>query len=229
MGNDKTKGFKELWHSDMNLFKTVIITGFFKSTIGTGLIALGISIIFNGLVNPGWNSNFPYLGAIAILIGVIVYFLGDIYKKDREKENVNIIQDKTERYVQDESERIKSHIHKIIAEEEEKKERTIKKRLELLEHGMCTDLEEENPTIKKYCQGRNTDITLLNYPEGYPTQEIVNIGRTKALFKGEEPTTLWLETYLKVLYNASLITMKQLKECLKLIGGDDIWQNSDYK
>jgi hypothetical protein len=210
---------KRFWHEDMEIWKTICITGFFKSTIGTSFISIGVALIFNGFVNPDTVTNFYLFGIISILMGFVIYFVGDRYKRDQEKKNVEIIQTNTENYIQAESERIKVQMKKIIEEEEEKKEQAIKNRFAGLERGICTDISSgSTPNIEKYCRTREVDYTVLRYPQDFPMENIVEIGRQKAVSQGEVPTNDWLVNYVNALYVGGFISKKQCIHGFKILG-----------
>lgn len=62
-------------------FKVMMVSGLIKSTVGTFLMTIGGSILVYSFVQPGnyaWHA--PYSGIGLTLIGVVVYFLGDVYK-----------------------------------------------------------------------------------------------------------------------------------------------------
>ncbi|MDH7506180.1 MAG: hypothetical protein QHH15_00490 [Candidatus Thermoplasmatota archaeon] len=202
----------------MGLWKTLILTGFIKSTIGTSFISIGVALIFNGFVNPDIVTNFYLFGIISILMGFVIYFVGDKYKRDQEKKNVEIIQSNTENYIQAESERIKTQMKKIIEEEEEKKERAIKARFSQLEKGICTDIQDNNPNIEKYCSSKEVDYAILMYPQDFPMKSILEIGRQKAVAQGEVPDNEWMVNYVNALYVGGFINKKQTNEGLKLLG-----------
>ena len=73
-------------------FKTMMITGLIKSTIGTFLMTIGGSILVYTFVQPGnyaWHA--PLTATALIAGGVFVYFIGDVYKviqKRREEEQL---------------------------------------------------------------------------------------------------------------------------------------------
>ncbi len=68
-------------------FKTMMISGLFKSVIGTILIGAGITVLVNYLTQPGqYAIHTPILGITLILLGALVYFLGDLYKIYRERQ-----------------------------------------------------------------------------------------------------------------------------------------------
>lgn len=70
-------------------FKVMMVSGLIKSTIGTFLMTMGGSILVYSIVQPGnyaWHA--PIWGVGLTFLGVIVYFIGDVYKvmKKREEE-----------------------------------------------------------------------------------------------------------------------------------------------
>ena len=206
------------WHKDMEIWKTILCTGFIKSTIGTSFISIGVALIFNGAINSGVRETFYLYGIISVLVGCVIYFVGDMYKRQQEEKNVEIIQSNTESYIQAESERIKASMKKIIEEEETNKENAIKRRFDSLEKGICEDVADDNPNIKKYCQSREVDYTLLIYPTDFPMKEIMNIGRQKAIAQGEIPNNKWMKRYVDALYNGGFIHKKQHEDGLLLLG-----------
>lgn len=214
---------KEYWHLYMSIWKTIILTGFLKSTIGTSFISIGVALIFNGLINEGVRETFYLYGIIAVLIGCVIYFVGDVYKRKKEEENVEIIQDKTEKIVQDESDKIKEEMKKIIEEEEDRKDKAIKRRFNSLETGLCAEVEKSddgNNVLKEYCKSRHIDYSILIYPQDFPMKEVLKVGRQKAVAQGETPDEEWMDTYLKALYNGGFINLKQYTKGLHILGGE---------
>lgn len=73
-------------------FRTMMISGLIKSTIGTFLMTIGGSILVYSIVQPGNHVWHAPLTAICLIGGgVFVYFIGDIYKvmqKRREEEEL---------------------------------------------------------------------------------------------------------------------------------------------
>ncbi|WP_321422779.1 hypothetical protein [uncultured Methanobacterium sp.] len=68
-------------------FKVMMVSGLIKSTVGTFLITIGGSILVYSWVQPGtyiWHA--PYTAIALILIGVIIYFIGDLYKVIKQRE-----------------------------------------------------------------------------------------------------------------------------------------------
>lgn len=73
-------------------FTTMMVSGLVKSTIGTFLMTIGGSILVYSWVQPGnYASHTPFTATAIIIGGVLVYFVGDIYKviqKRREEEEL---------------------------------------------------------------------------------------------------------------------------------------------
>ena len=72
------KAFDFITH---HYFKTMMVSGLIKSTVGTFLMTIGGSILVYSFVQPGnyaWHA--PIIGVILIGLGVLVYFIGDLYK-----------------------------------------------------------------------------------------------------------------------------------------------------
>ena len=104
-------------------FKTMMISGLIKSTIGTFLMTIGGSILVYSIVQPGNYAWHAPLTAITLIGGgVFVYFIGDVYK---------VIQKKRE--------------------EETLKQQYIA-RLEELERNLCNDINELNQCQGQNCQ-----------------------------------------------------------------------------
>ena len=72
------KAFDFITH---HYFKTMMVSGLIKSTVGTFLMTIGGSILVYSFVQPGnyaWHA--PIIGVILIGLGVLVYLIGDLYK-----------------------------------------------------------------------------------------------------------------------------------------------------
>lgn len=114
---------KGIYH-DIHYFRTMMISGFLKSTVGTGFISIGTTIIFMGLATPTYNENSIYIGITAMAIGALIYFAGDIYKTEQKKKEVKVIDDRIVNVKEETESQIKLEAEKvarIIIEEEEEK------------------------------------------------------------------------------------------------------------
>jgi hypothetical protein len=115
-------------------FKTMMVTGLIKSTVGTFLMTIGGSILVYSLVQPGnyaWHA--PITAACLIGGGVFVYFIGDVYKVIQKRK-----------------------------EEEQLKQAYIS-RLEELERNLCNDINElkqcqgQDCHVDGYCKKHEDD------------------------------------------------------------------------
>lgn len=93
-------------------FKTMILTGLIKSTIGTAFISLGVALFVYNYVQPGvYVDHTPFISVILVLLGILTYVVGDLYKiKKAEEERLalknanlklaNTVADKTKKEMQ---------------------------------------------------------------------------------------------------------------------------------
>ena len=98
--------------------RTVWVTGFLKTTISSSLIATGIVLLFNGI------TNHPLFGAsneISIIVGVLMILLAigivtliDMWKDQKKKEELQIINEHIdERAIQIAEEKIQKAMDKL--------------------------------------------------------------------------------------------------------------------
>lgn len=213
------KDSDDLYHQ-FNYFRTMMYTGFLKSTIGTTLISLGVTIGFMSLSTPSYNENALYMAIIAVAFGFLTYFGGDIYKIEQKKKETRLIDNKITTIKKDTSDQIREEAEKVVKiivdEEEEKKQTAIKRRMAEMEQGICSDIIKlsENDDSLGYCGQRALNFKILSYPDGYPTDEMIKIATKKAILIRENPDKEWLENYFKILYEDGLISKKKLDECL---------------
>lgn len=112
----------------------MLLTGFLKSTIGTGLISLGMLILFTSISQPdSYATHAPIVGIVLIIAGCIIYLIGDIYKMIQKKNELTIINDVMDQKIQDNA------ITEAKAREIAKK--LVDKELRELEHDLCDDPE----------------------------------------------------------------------------------------
>lgn len=82
-------------------FKVMMISGLIKSTTGTFLMTMGGSILVYSQVQPGnyiWHA--PITGCLLILAGVIVYFIGDLYKvMQKRREDQQRMKEQQEKFL----------------------------------------------------------------------------------------------------------------------------------
>lgn len=206
------------WNENMDHIKTTIVTGFLKSTIGTGLISLGIVLEVQSYTQPGYYYYTPYVGIILILLGIIVYFFGDIYKVRKEKESVEIVQSETEELVNREAERIA----KIVVDRAEaEKLAMINRKFSQVEQGICGDLifMTDDGRELPYCSSKlNTeDLVSIQYPDDFPAEEIVRIGIKK--INKLKLTRNKIESYLIKLLSMGFISETKCVESFRIVEG----------
>jgi len=116
-------------YKEIKYTKTMMLTGFLKSTIGTGLISLGMLILFMSISQPGaYAAHAPWLGLFVMGLGCVIYFLGDVYKMIQKKKELTIIETRTHEIVE-----------QIYKEANEKRDAEVKAKLEEFEEAICTD------------------------------------------------------------------------------------------
>ena len=75
--------------------KAIWIFGFAKTISSTTLITLGIGLLLDGVSNHlrwrGYNQVELVVGIIALIIGVIIIILIDLWKQKQKKEELEII------------------------------------------------------------------------------------------------------------------------------------------
>jgi hypothetical protein len=111
--------------------KTMLITGFLKSTIGTMLIGLGSAILAYSFIQPGYTAHAPYVGIILILLGCIIYFIGDIYKMRKKNEELHTTEALMDKKIEDNA--LTEEKARLIAK------KLIRKELDELEDVLCDD------------------------------------------------------------------------------------------
>jgi uncharacterized membrane protein len=116
-------------YKEIKYTKTMMLTGFLKSTLGTGLISLGIMITFMSIAQPtSYHPYSPLLGILVVILGCIVYFLGDVYKMIQKKKELTIIEKRTHEVVE-----------KIYKEVNKERDEMLQKKLEEFEDAICTN------------------------------------------------------------------------------------------
>jgi uncharacterized membrane protein len=116
-------------YKEIKYTKTMMLTGFLKSTLGTGLISLGMLILFMSISQPGAYANHaPLVGIFIIAAGCLIYFLGDVYKMIQKKKELTIIEKRTHEVVE-----------KIYKEVNKERDEMLQKKLEEFEDAICTD------------------------------------------------------------------------------------------
>lgn len=80
--------------------KTIWVFGFAKTVSSTTLITLGIGLLLDGISNHlrwrGYNQVELMCGVIALIIGVIIIILIDLWKTKRKKEELESIEKRAE-------------------------------------------------------------------------------------------------------------------------------------
>jgi uncharacterized membrane protein len=77
-------------YEQTNYNRVILSCGFFKTTLSTGLISVGITLIFSSLTNHpmfhGWNEVGLFFGFLAIFLAIILVYMIDLYKKNHKIE-----------------------------------------------------------------------------------------------------------------------------------------------
>lgn len=116
-------------YKEIKYTKTMMLTGFLKSTLGTGLISLGMLILFMSISQPGaYAPHAPGVGILLLILGCVIYFLGDVYKMIQKKKELTIIEKRTHEVVE-----------KIYKEANKERDEILQKKLEEFENAICTD------------------------------------------------------------------------------------------
>lgn len=105
--------------------KVTMLTGFLKSTSGTVFISLGMGVIatqlFQTLIQY-YPQYFYFTAIFFVAIGLIIYFVGDAYEIDKDKEAKRT----QDAYYQD---MIDDIAHTVISEADKKRDAEIMKRI----------------------------------------------------------------------------------------------------
>lgn len=207
---------EEGWFDDIGYLSTILLTGFFKSTVGTSLISLGIGIITYYFVQPssGFHPATPFMGIILFLAGIIVYFFGDIYKNERKKEEGRVIKDKTQVMVMKEATRI---AQAIVDEAEKDKEKAINRKFKQVENGICNDLKliTKDGRELPYCSSVvNDGDNYTRYPDDFPNDEIIKVAVLKLHGFGIPVTKEAIEGNLISLLSFGLISEEKCIDVL---------------
>lgn len=116
-------------YKEIKYTKTMMLTGFLKSTLGTGLISLGIMITFMSIAQPAsYHPYSPVLGILVVILGCIVYFIGDVYKMIQKKKELTIIESRTHEIIE-----------QIYCEANKERDEILQKKLEEFEEAICTN------------------------------------------------------------------------------------------
>jgi uncharacterized membrane protein len=77
-------------YEQTNYNRVILSCGFFKTTLSTGLISVGITLIFSSLTNHpmfhGWNEVGLFFGCLAIILAILLVYIIDLYKKNHKIE-----------------------------------------------------------------------------------------------------------------------------------------------
>lgn len=116
-------------YKEIKYTKTMMLTGFLKSTIGTGLISLGMLILFMSISQPGaYAAHAPWVGVLVMGLGCVIYFLGDVYKMIQKKKELTVIERRTHEIVE-----------QIYDEANKERDEILQKKLEEFEEAICTN------------------------------------------------------------------------------------------
>ena len=208
---DKKESLRKNHHKlikDVNFLKTILLTGFLKSTLGTALISIGTALfvkeLFTNLYLLGGVDAYIF-ALIGIIGGVLIYLLGDIYQKEKKEDELNLIQD-----------RIIDIATKIIDQEEKQKNQRIDNQLKSIEYGLCNDigaiqdqLDDGHKAQLSFCD------PICNPPSNqrpsFINEEILSYVRDALIQKEEEVTIQAIITELDNLEKEKIITPEQKK------------------
>ena len=116
-------------YKEIKYTKTMMLTGFLKSTIGTGLISLGMLILFMSISQPqAYAAHAPWVGVLVMGLGCVIYFLGDVYKMIQKKKELTIIERRTHEIVE-----------QIYDEANKERDEILQKKLEEFEEAICSN------------------------------------------------------------------------------------------
>lgn len=202
--------------------KLIIKTGFLKSTFGTLAMTGGGGLIFLYFSNRDFYDVYlPVLGALFIAIGFIIYYAGDIYKINQNKEIEELRLKRAasliDQKISEEQERL---AEEVVAQADAKK-RAIDidtaRQMQEIRDGICSDISKLSSSEDEltYCKTHtgNTQLEYVRYPDNYPVNDILEIGMQKLKDRGEEVTTGNLDKYCTDLYELGLISNKAFLEC----------------
>jgi uncharacterized membrane protein len=116
-------------YKEIKYTKTMMLTGFLKSTLGTGLISLGMLILFMSISQPSaYAAHAPWLGIFVLIMGCVIYFLGDVYKMIQKKKELTVIERRTHEIVE-----------QIYDEANKERDEILQKKLEEFEEAICSN------------------------------------------------------------------------------------------
>jgi hypothetical protein len=121
-------------YTKIHYTKTMLLTGFLKSTIGTLFISLGAGLLVYNYVQPSnYAAHTPYVGVILILFGFLSYFIGDWYKmkkKNEEFEHIDThIEEKCSEHLKEKAIEVVEELYK---KEQLKADAAVEKKLQRL-------------------------------------------------------------------------------------------------
>jgi len=204
--------------------RTMLITGFLKSTIGTGLISLGLTTIFVAYTAaPGmYPDHTPLIGIILLIGGVLTYYSGDLYNIS-QSEKLEVLRlkkasDIVDYKINQEKDRLAEEVLKKAEREKEKIDIDVARQLRDIRDGICADLNQmaNGDMDLEYCGTHkgNKQLEYVRYPDGTPVAEIIQIGINKLKLVNETVTIPMLKDYCNDLYDIGLITKNKLNECI---------------
>lgn len=201
--------------------KTMIMTGFIKSTVGTLFISAGTTVSVAPLIVQNLPDHTILEGIILILIGFIIYYAGDIYNINRNRDMEDMRLQKAGNLVDVKIKEERSRLAEQVLTEYEHRKAELKEELDMkmdkIQQGVCQIPGSEDV---EYCGPYQNNIQLqrIRYPDSVSADEILRIGIEKLEGrKGKNITTNDISKYCNRMYEAGLISKKKLGECLERV------------
>jgi hypothetical protein len=183
-------------------FKIMMISGLIKSTVGTFFMTIGGSILVYSFVQPGnyiWHA--PYTGVGLILLGVFIYFIGDIYNVFKKRqEDLKRKEEQQEQFLK---------AMEIVSELEEQLCRDI------IRIRSCGECKESGCKNGEYCRG---ELPELYQDITHQTPSAVIVKKTILVIeeRAEQPTDTRILLELIRLNRDGVINKYQLKKAAEI-------------
>jgi len=179
-----------------------MISGLIKSTVGTFFMTIGGSILVYSIVQPGnyiWHA--PYTGIGLVLIGVLIYFIGDIYKVIKKRqEDLKRKEEQQEQFLK---------AMEIISELEEQLCRDI------IQIRSCNNCKEDQCENGEHCRGELPEL-YQDITHQTPAAVIVKKAILVIEDRTEQPTDTRILLELIRLNRDSIINKYQLKKAAEI-------------
>lgn len=208
----------------------MMVSGFIKSTIGTILISGGTTVFVAPFVAPPGvlPDHTALIGIVFLMSGFIVYYAGDIYQinknKDIEVERLKKAEKIVDTKIKDERSRLAEEVKENALLRKEEIDRETDLKLDTIRRGLCTDISKiSGDNNLTYCNlsEKNPHLKYVRYPDSVDPMDIIGIGIKKLEDRNKTITTKDLVQYFNDLYDSGLISRIKLDECLNIIEGED--------